>query len=138
MCTVRHAVPGRIHGGWALFWMGVILDGRYFGWALFWMGVILDGRYFGWALFGAFTVYLCQLFLVRICVFVSLLLKIVACYKVGASLHFNLAGSIDPGSNIPMHSSSSSPAGHQKTSLFTVHWMDNKNLCLQFAAKVYH
>ena len=22
--TVRHVVPGRIHGGWALFWMGVI------------------------------------------------------------------------------------------------------------------
>ncbi|XP_065176248.1 dmX-like protein 1 isoform X2 [Sycon ciliatum] len=55
-------------------------------------------------------------------------------YKVGSSLHFHLAGSIDQGANIPMHSSSTS-SSRQQTSLFTVHWMDNKRLCLQFAAK---
>ena len=38
--TVRNATPGRIHGGWALFQMGVISDGRYFGWALVRMGII--------------------------------------------------------------------------------------------------
>ena len=29
--TCWHVVPGRVHGGWALFWMSIISDGRYFG-----------------------------------------------------------------------------------------------------------
>ena len=39
-CTVRNAMPGCIHGGWALFRTGVISDGRYFGRALLRTGVI--------------------------------------------------------------------------------------------------
>ena len=43
ICTVRHALPGRIH------------------WWVLTVGVILDGRYFGWALLEAFTVFLYRL-----------------------------------------------------------------------------
>lgn len=69
--------------------------------------------------------------------FLSLLLGGAGYYRVGATLHFHLAGSVDPGANIPVHSSRQSSANKkgEEQLLFLVHWMNNKQLCAAYAVE---